>query len=183
VTGRVRRRRFFRIGRRTLIVVLALVAAFCLATALRFVWPAQGGPARVDAIVMLAGDGNTVGTAVQLAEQHRAPMLVISTGHNGFGDPCPPKPRGVTLTCFEPNPANTRGEAEYIGKLAARYHWRSIIVVAIPPQDIRARMLIGRCFGGSIHVINGSVIWWDWPYQIAYGWGSLAKALVLNRSC
>jgi hypothetical protein len=55
VTGRVRRRRFFRIGRRTLIVVLALVAAFCLATALLLVWPAQGGPARVDAIVMLAG--------------------------------------------------------------------------------------------------------------------------------
>ena len=183
MTGRVRRRRFFRIGRRTLIVVLALVAAFCLATALLLVWPAQGGPARVDAIVMLAGDGNTVGTAVQLADQHRAPMLVISTGHDGFGDPCPPKPRGVTLICFEPNPANTRGEAEYIGKLAARYHWRSIIVVAIPPQDIRARMLIGRCFGGSIHMINGSVIWWDWPYQIAYGWGSLAKALALNRSC
>jgi hypothetical protein len=25
--------------------------------------------------------------------------------------------------------------------------------------------------------------WYDWPYQIAYGWGSLLRALFVKRSC
>jgi hypothetical protein len=166
-----------------LIVVLALVVAFCLATGRLFVWPAEGAPAHVDAIVMLAGDGDTAGVALQLARQHRAPVLVVSQGWMGYGGPCPPKTSDTKVICFEPNPGNTRGEAEFIGLLAARYHWRSMVLVTIRPQDTRARFLIGRCFGGSVYVMNGSLPWSDWPYQIAYEWGALVKALALYRSC
>lgn len=41
--------------RRVLAVLAVIVVAFCLVTARLFVWPAQGMPPRVSAIVMLAG--------------------------------------------------------------------------------------------------------------------------------
>ncbi len=185
MTRAAERRRFRRLrpGRRTLIVLAALVAAFCLVTARLFVWPAEGVPARADAIVMLAGPGNRLGLAVQLARQHRAPVLVVSQGYGGYAGPCPPKSSDATVICFSPDPATTRGEAEFVGRLAARYHWRSLILVAIRAQASRARLLAGRCFPGRVYVATAAVSLWSWPYQIAYAWGSMAKALTLYRSC
>jgi uncharacterized SAM-binding protein YcdF (DUF218 family) len=178
-----RRRRHSRAMRRVLIIVMALVVAFSLATARLLVWPAQGMPTRVSAIVMLAGPGNRLPVALQLAREHRAPMLIISRGWKGYGGPCPSTIPGVKLICFDPNPGDTRGEAEFAGRLAKRYHWRSVVLVTIRAQDTRARILMRRCFDGSVYTMTASLPLGDWPFQIAYGWGALFKALVLNRSC
>ena len=40
-----------------------------------------------------------------------------------------------------------------------------------------------RCFGGSIYVVTAPLPLGNWPYQIAYGWGALFKALVRYRGC
>lgn len=173
----------FRPGRRTLIVLFAIIAAFCLVTARLFVWPPEEIPARVDAIVMLAGPGDRLGVALRLVRQHRTPVLVVSQGRRGYGGPCPPKTSDGTVICFDPNPADTRGEAEFAGRLAARYHWRSLVLVTTRAQDTRARILTGRCFRGPVFVATASLPWWDWPYQIVYGWSSLVKALILHRAC
>lgn len=157
--------------------------AFVLLTARLFVWPAQGMPAHVSAIVMLAGPGNRLPAALQLAREHRAPVLVVSQGQHGYGGPCPAPTPGVKLICFEPDPGDTRGEAEFIGRLAKQYHWSSVVLVTIGSQDTRARMLVERCFGGSTYVVTAPLPLGSWPYQIAYGWGSLIKALVVYRSC
>ncbi len=169
--------------RRVLAVAVALVVLFGAATARLFVWPAQGMPPTVDAIVLFAGPGERLPVALRLAREHRAPMLVVSQGQHGYGGPCPPATPGVKLICFEPDPGDTRGEAEFIGRLAKQYHWRSIVLVTGPQQDTRARIRMERCFGGSVYVITGSLPWSDWPYQIAYEWGALVKALVLQRGC
>lgn len=178
-----RRRGFSRLRRRAFAAVMALVMAFVLVTVRLFVWPAEGMPARVSAIVMLAGPGDRLPVALQLAREHRAPMLVVSQGWQGYGGPCPPAAPAVKLICFDPNPGNTRGEAEFAGQLAKRYHWRSVVLVTTRPQDTRARIIVGRCFGGSIYVVTASLPVSAWPYQIAYGWGALLKALVLQRAC
>ncbi len=162
---------------------MALVVALGLITARLFVWPAQGMPARVSAIVMLAGPGNRLPVALQLAREHRAPVLVISQGQHGYGGPCPSVAPGVKLICFEPNPGDTRGEAEFVGRLAEKYRWSSVVLVTTQTQDTRARIVVGRCFSGSIYVVTGSLPLGNWPYEIAYGWGALFKALVLYRSC
>lgn len=169
--------------RRALAAAIALAVAFCLATARLFVWPAQGMPARVSAIVMLAGPGNRLGVAVRLAREHRAPVLVVSQGWEGYGGPCAPAIPGVKVVCFDPNPGDTRGETEFAGRLAGQYHWSSVVLVTTSGQDTRARILMRRCFGASIYVITASLPWTDWPYEIAYGWGSLVKALTLHRTC
>ena len=178
-----RRRGRARGWRRALIAALALAAVFIVVTARLFVWPARGMPARVDAIVMLAGPGDRLAVATRLAREHRARVLVVSQGWKGYGGPCPPKTPGVKLICFDPDPGNTRGEAEVAGALAKRYGWHSLVLVTTPAQDTRARILVRRCFGGSIYVMTASLPWDDWPYQIAYGWGALLKALVFQRAC
>jgi uncharacterized SAM-binding protein YcdF (DUF218 family) len=162
-----------------MVVVLACGAA----TARLFVWPAQGMPSRVSAIVVLAGPGGRLSVALDLARQHRAPMLVVSQGQHGYGGSCPAPTPGVKLICFDPNPGNTRGEAEFVGRLASRYHWTSVVLVSSRAQDTRARLIVRRCFGGHVYVTTGTLPLSDWPYQIAYEWAALFKALVLYRGC
>ena len=139
---------------RVLMATLAVAIVFLVVTARLFVWPATGMPSRVSAIVMLAGPGNRLGKAVRLAREHRADFFVVSRGHDGYGGPCPPPVPGVRLICFDPNPATTQGEAEYVAKLAKRYRWRSITLVTTTPQDSRARVRMERCFGGRVYVVD-----------------------------
>ncbi len=140
-------------------------------------------PASVSAVVMLAGPGNRLPTALQLAREHRAPVLVVSRGSHGYGGPCPPAPPGVKLICFEPDPGNTRGEAEFVGRLAKQYRWSSVVLVTSSPQATRARMLMDRCFSGPVYVVTASLPLGSWPYEITYGWGALVKAFVTSPPC
>jgi hypothetical protein len=169
--------------RKALLVLALVIVAFCVATARLFIWPMQGMPPRVSAIVMLDGPGNALDVAVRLATQHRAPFLVVSQGTPASRDPCPGQIAGVTLICFNPMPATTRGEAEFVGRLATKYHWHSIAVVTITPQASRARLRVERCFDGQVYLVAAPLTRSSWPYQIAYEWGALVKALVLQRSC
>jgi uncharacterized SAM-binding protein YcdF (DUF218 family) len=160
-----------------------VLVVFLAATAWLFVWPARGMPARVDAIVMMAGPGNRLAEALRLAREHRAPFLVISKGFDGYGGPCPQPIRGVKLTCFNPDPASTRGEAEFAGRLARRYHWDSIVLVTSIPQDWRARQRMQHCFRGSVYSMTVGIPWYSWPYEIAYEWGATIKMLAFQPNC
>jgi len=181
--GTYRRRRLFRGRRRTFVVASALMLAFSVVTSGLIVWPAQGMPSRVNAIIMLAGPGDRLATAVKLAREQRAPVLVVSRGWQGYGGPCPPMTPAVKTICFDPNPGDTRGEAEFAGKLAKHYGWRSVVLVTTPEQATRARIVMRRCFSGSIYVITASAPLDEWPYLIFYEWGALFKALALHRDC
>jgi hypothetical protein len=140
-------------------------------------------PTSVDAIVMLAGPGNRLPVALQLAREHRAPVLVVSRGWQGYGGPCPSPIPGVKLICFDPNPGTTRGEGEVLGRLAKQLRWNSVVLVTTRTQDTRARIIVERCFGGSIYVVTAPLPLGSWPYEIVYQWGALGKALVLQRAC
>ena len=85
------RRQPSRVWRRVIAAIVVAVVAFGVVTARLFVWPAQEMPAHVSAIVMLAGPGARLPIALQLAREHRAPMLVVSQGWQGYGGPCPRK--------------------------------------------------------------------------------------------
>ena len=78
-----------RVWRRIFAAIAVVVVVFGAVTARLLVWPAQGMPARVSAIVMLAGPGDRLPVALELARQHRAPVLVVSRGWQGYGGPCP----------------------------------------------------------------------------------------------
>lgn len=169
--------------RRALAAVLVVVIAFAALTARLLVWPAQGMPDRVSAIAMLAGPGSRLPVALQLARERRAPVLVVSRGFEGYGGPCPRPTSGVKVICFDPDPSDTRGEVEAVSRLAKRYRWSSVVLVATRTQDTRARIMMERCFSGPIYVVTAPLPLSSWPYQIAYGWGALLKALLVDRAC
>lgn len=179
--------RSHRRGRRKFIIIALLIVltGFLASTARLFVWPDLGTPSHVDAIVMLNGPGDRLDPALRLAREHRASTLVISQGGSdwGFNSVCAAKIPGVRVICFIPSPETTRGEAEFTGLLAKRYHWHSIVLVTTIQQDTRARLRVSRCFNGRIYVIGAQLPASEWLYTIAYEWAALTKAVVLQRSC
>lgn len=168
---------------RALACLTVLVIVFVAATARLLIWPVQGSPPRVNAIVVLAGPGDRMSAALALAREHRAPVLVVSRGWMGYGGPCPPPIPGVRTICFDPNPGDTRGEADYVSTLARHNGWHSLLIVAIRPQAVRAQLLFKRCFGGQVYLSTAALPAGSWPYQIAYGWGALVKAALIVRNC
>lgn len=174
---------FLAVLARAIAVILVVVLTFAVATMRLFVWPVQGTPAQVSVIVMLAGPGDRLPVALRLATERRAKALVVSRGAHGYAGSCPPRPSGVELTCFIPDPADTRGEAEFVGRLARRYGWSSVDLVVSRTQATRARLLVKRCFSGSVYATTAPLPLSSWPYEVAYGWAALAKAIAVKPSC
>lgn len=172
-------------GRHWRLVAVALVIAVCAAIVRLFIWPDRGMPTRVSAIVMLNGPGDRLNTALDLAWQHRAPFVVISRGSPAFGhgSVCAPSIPHVKVICFDPNPSTTKGEAEFVGRLAKKYHWQSVVLVTITPQDSRARLRVERCFTGPVYVVTASLALSTWPKEIAYESAATVKAYIFQRGC
>ena len=178
---KLRRRR----GRRLAAALILLVVIMAVASGRLFVWPAQGMPARVNAIVVLGGPGNRLGKGLELAHRGRASVLVVSEGLPGPipSHLCGTRGPGWKVICFNPEPGTTQGEAEFAGRLARKYHWSSMTLVTTPDQDTRARLRFERCFSGSIYVVTTPLPGSQWFYEIPYQWAASFKALVLQRSC
>jgi len=172
-------------GKALTLALVALITVLGVMSALLFVWPPQGMPRRVDAIFVLDGPGNRYPLALRLAAGHRAPVLVISTSTPiaAGSSKCSAPVAGVKIICFNPDPQTTQGEAEFAGRLIRHYHWKTIALVTIAPQDLRARLRFWRCTSAKIYVVNAPIGILDWPYQVAYQWGAMAKALLFQRSC
>lgn len=169
---------------RRLVAGMGLAATLALAaTARLFVWPARGVPAHADAIVLFNGRGDRIDEAFALAYAHVAPNLLISRGTVDATNSCAPPIPGVTVTCFDPDPATTQGEAEFAGRTASSHHWHSLVLVTSRPQDTRARVRMARCFAGRISVATAALPRSEWPLAVAYEWGALAKAVLLERAC
>ncbi len=169
---------------RLLAVVVVLVVVFAAATARLFVWPPIDAPTRVDAVVALGGDPgqHRAKEAIKLVESGFAPVAVVSLGGNPPA-PCPRHPVQVRVLCFRADPLDTRGEAEYVTALARRRHWNQLIVVSERSQSTRARLLFKRCTSAQLHMVPVDDPVSHLPYDVAYEWGALLKALVLQRSC
>jgi uncharacterized SAM-binding protein YcdF (DUF218 family) len=177
--------RFRRVVRWSLFVLFPIaVVVFVVATARLFVWPPTDQPSRADAVVALGGDTGQLRekSALKLAREGYAPVAVISLGGTR-AVPCPHPVPDVQLICFRADPLDTRGEAEYVAALAARRHWSRIIVVSERSQATRARLLFERCTPIQLEMVPVADPRIRLPFDVAYEWAALVKALVLVRSC
>jgi uncharacterized SAM-binding protein YcdF (DUF218 family) len=177
---RPRRRRW-----RTLALLVVAALLFSGATVRLFIFPDLPKlPARADAIIELGGPGNRDGIALAVARQNQAPVLIQSTVIAEAGtDKCLPPVPDVTVLCFHADPGTTRGEARYIGILAAQQGWRSVVLVTSRDHAWRARLRVTRCFHGDVYVKLTPLPLWSWPSQIAYRWAATAKAMLFERKC
>ncbi len=162
-----------------------VVLGLAVVTARLFVWPPLPSlPAHADAIVELGGPGDRDAIALTLARQHRARFLVQSTvSSDALSDACLPPVPGVTILCIHAQPATTRGEAQYVRRLAEQYHWTLVILVTTPDQAWRARLRVTRCFSGAVYVSTTPLPAHDWLWEIPYQWAATAKALTVQSTC
>jgi uncharacterized SAM-binding protein YcdF (DUF218 family) len=168
-------------GHRLATVLVVIVALFIGFTARLFVWPDLNAPVHADAIVVLGGEGDRIGEGLALAKEGYSHLLVLSLGRI---QQCVPSTRQTTIRCFHANPLSTRGEARAIASLATQLHLHRIILVVSTPQATRARLRVGRCYPGQILVTGvspGGPL--HWVAALAYEWGALFKALVLQTRC
>ncbi len=170
--------------RAALLLAVLLVLVLTAVTARLFVWPEQGTPPHVDAIIKLGGpaDRHRELAALALAQSEVAPVLVLSTAAVD-GGACSLRIPGVAVTCFSPNPSTTQGEAEFVGRMASLNHWQSITLVTTPDQAWRARLRMHRCFNGAVYSSTTPLPSWRWVLQIPYQWGATIKAVVFNTEC
>jgi uncharacterized SAM-binding protein YcdF (DUF218 family) len=174
---------FFRARRAILFAVGAclLIVALTAANLALFVWPSSGTLRHADAVVVLAGgDGERLDRGLELVREGLATTLVVSTG--------PPQLCETTqlfdVVCFHPSPDSTRGEAEAIGRIASERGWNRIVLVTSTYHMSRARLLLDRCYTGTVEIATAQP---DqglgaWIAAIAHEWGGLAEAVV-HRSC
>jgi uncharacterized SAM-binding protein YcdF (DUF218 family) len=165
------------------LLLLLVLVLFVAATARLFVWPPSNLPQRADAAVALGGDPGQLRAkeAIRLVREGFAPVAVISLGGTTPA-PCPhPEPK-VAVICFRADPLDTRGEAQYVGALAARRQWNRLIVVPQRSQATRARMLFERCTRARLIVVPIADPLSSLFVAIPYEWGALVKALIV-RGC
>ncbi len=179
------RRRLLRAGV-ALVAVLGL--AWLLACFLVIQHPTINQVSHADAVIVLGPpDDYRLEAAQRLVAAGVADHLVISVPASGFAQAeqiCAHPPSGVTATCFAPNPATTRGEAEEVARLERSQHWKSVVVVTSKFHVSRARMIFDRCVVGQLAVVSApqSISWRQWIYQYTYQSAGYLRAF-LHSSC
>jgi uncharacterized SAM-binding protein YcdF (DUF218 family) len=146
--------------------------------------PRVDTPARVDAILVL-GPPNVDGRSaegLELAEQGFAPTVVISIVselQRRLKPSCANNIPGITVICFLPDPATTRGEGHEIQRLAVEHGWKSIMVITSRYHVARARMILDRCVDARILVVAapGRPSISEYAYQYLYQSAGFVKAL------
>jgi hypothetical protein len=158
---------------------VVMAAVLCLASGRLFVWPAADQPAPCDAVIALGGNDRRARKAESLVAAGYAPTLVIAIGRSQR------RPRtdlpGCEVIIFDPEPFSTRGEARYVGALAADRGWKRIMIVPGMTQATRARIRFRRCYAGDLLVVPARDTVRHLPYHIAYEWAALTKALIFQR--
>ncbi|MEU5844041.1 YdcF family protein [Rhodococcus sp. NPDC047139] len=139
---------------------------------------------RADAIFVLGGAVyERYPYALALAMEGFAPQVVVSNPDGAediwLTDLCSHRRYDFPVSCFEPNPPTTRGEAQELRRLAALNGWTSVIVVTFVPHISRARFILERCFDGELVMAASpadiSLSYWVWAY--AYQTAGYARAL------
>jgi uncharacterized SAM-binding protein YcdF (DUF218 family) len=181
-------RRGRRIRRLLAPICLVLIAAVIAGLPV-YVRPQVDPLRHADAILVLGGPAyGRYPFGFELGVHGWAPTVVVSNP-NGSRDPwltqyCATPHPGVDLRCFVPDPPTTKGEGRELRRLAAQYHWRTVIVVTFRPHISRARFILERCFDGDLIMVASPahISPLSWAYEYLAQTGGYLRA-ALQRGC
>lgn len=164
--------------------IVAVVVALAVAGLPLYVFPPQGDPRGAD-LVYVIGPPSVERTS--LAEQlRRAPTplpVLISVSGPGTAD-ARLIPAGIPLchdlgvTCHEPSPFTTMGEARMLRAYAVSHHVGKTVILTFTPHVARTRYIFDKCYGGDVTVVgvDEHLSLLDWAYQYAYQTAAFVKA-------
>jgi uncharacterized SAM-binding protein YcdF (DUF218 family) len=166
-------------------LVVLLVLALAAVSGVIFVWApfATTDPAKVDAIVVLAGSRSRLPLALKLFREGVAPTLAISRDDDEEARQRICRLPPSHAFCFRAQPYSTRGEMRAVARFARQRHWRSVAIVSSRFHLFRIRILARRCTDVRLELVPAHVTWWTWPKSIATEWAKLAVAETTRRSC
>jgi hypothetical protein len=150
-------RRWHGIRRFVVAICLLLTAALIVGLPV-YVRPQIDRLRHADAILILGGAYyHRYPFGLDLGSQGWAPQVVLSNPA-GPDDPwlttyCATPHPEFDLHCFVPDPPTTKGEGRELRRLAARYGWRTVIVVTFRPHISRARFILEQCFDGDLVMV------------------------------
>ena len=173
----------FVLARALLLAVLVWVVAVGAAFGFRH----GGRPIHANAVVVLEGSSPRLPEGLKLVEQGYAPLLVISKGDHKKLEAklCAGRglPAHVRVVCFVANPLATRGEAEFVGRLARKLDLDRIDVVTSQFHVFRAELLFKRCYHGELRMVGVTQPFWKFPWYAVTETAKLAYQLVFARGC
>ena len=167
--------------------LLLLTVGLLAVTTRTVMFPREDPPVTADAIVVLGGLGSAavVARAIDLATAGYSGRVLISDAFGGdtrpanlCARPVPVPGTTVDVSCFDPHPTTTRGEAEALAAFASAQGWNRVIVVTSSYHVSRARLQISRCYAGSLAVIGARQPMdpLKWAYQFVYQSAGFIKA-------
>jgi len=142
-------------GRRaawTLGVGVAIVGLWLATCAVAFAHPPTDAVAPTDAIYFLASPGGEAGQTDATVRDWPG-VRVLSRPKSLEHLPRFRECDVPGTVCLTPVPETTQGEAEAFAAEAERRGWTSVTVVTHTSHIARARMLLARCFPGTIRMV------------------------------
>ena len=153
--------------RRLLIPILVVFVGW-LAVAIALFGVHHGDrPVKADAVFVLSGSSTRLPVGLRLMREGYAPLLVISKttprATQLEQQACAHK-LDVNVLCVQAKPYSTVGEAEELGRLAEERHWAAVDVVTSSYHVVRARIIVRRCYHGTLRVIGApnQALWLPW---------------------
>lgn len=164
----------------------AVVLVLGVVLLVRFlILPPPEPESRADAVVVLAGAASTrLPVALSVVRQTGGSLVISAAGGEVNASARALCGSNANVYCFTPSPANTRGEAEAIGRLVARHGWKRIDVVTSTFHVTRARLLLERCTRAQVEMVAawpGSSVRY-WTGRLVHEIGGLMEATVVG-SC
>ncbi|CAN5502949.1 hypothetical protein BH10ACT8_BH10ACT8_19030 [soil metagenome] len=152
--------------------------------------PATDRPSHVDAILVLGPPvaNGRFALAYQLALAGYTDNLVLSdvpvNKTTKTTKLCADGMPAVKVTCFLPVPETTQGEARELQKLARANGWKRVMVITSTYHVSRARMIMKRCYDGTLLMVPASrgIGLFQWTYEYFYQTAAYVKAFV-SPSC
>jgi hypothetical protein len=167
------RRRHGSSRRRWILATITLLVVIAAAGWPVYVRPQVDELGHADAIFVLGGHGDEPYTfGLEYALAGLADQVVFSNPNGAEAvwlvDLCDHRRYSFTVSCIEPDPPTTRGEAQAFTQLANSRGWHSVIVLTTAPHISRARFILQRCFDGQ--VMMGQTGTDEWPLQWAWSY-------------
>lgn len=161
-------------------VIGVVVAVWLVACTLVLAFPRSDQPGGTDVTYVLASDGGHA--ALRDRAELQAGELVVSQPVSVADLPVYEVCEEPGVTCLAPDPETTQGEAIVFTRLAEQQGWESVTVVSQTSHLPRIRILVDRCYSGTVRAVAIPEPWWIWPYRFGYETGAMAK-VALTPGC